>query len=64
MNETERQLLRHFLAVLVYRFTKSIKDVDNEFWSFKVKDGLRTPHQLVFHIINVLGYAKTFSHRR
>ncbi len=60
MNDTERQLLKHLLAALVYRFTKSIKDVENEFWNFKVKDGVRTPHQLVVHIINVLGYVKTF----
>jgi hypothetical protein len=59
MNETERQLLKHFLATLVYRLTKSIKNADKGFWNFQVKEGVRTPHQLVVHIINVLGYAKT-----
>lgn len=57
MNE-KRTLLRHFLATLAYRTQKALKDAPERFADFRVSPGVRTPHQLIFHMTNVLSYAR------
>ena len=58
--DDKRMMLRHFLGAIAYRAQKAIKDAPAEFASFRAAPGVRTPHQLVFHMTNVLGYARTF----
>lgn len=55
--ETDRQLLRHFVATLAYRTQKALRDAPAEFASFRVAPGTRTPHELVRHMSGVLNYA-------
>ena len=57
--ETKRKLLNHFLAALAYRTQKALRDAPEEFGSFRVLDGVRTPAELVRHMTSVLGYART-----
>lgn len=57
--ETKRKLLNHFLAALAYRTQKALRDAPEEFGSFRVLIGVRTPAELVRHMTSVLGYART-----
>ena len=58
--EDRRKLLNHFLAALAYRTQKALRDAPEEFGSFRVNEGVRTPAELVRHMASVLGYARTF----
>ena len=55
----KRKLLNHFLAALAYRTQKALRDAPEDFGSFRVMDGVRTPAELVRHMTSVLGYART-----
>jgi hypothetical protein len=57
--ESKRKLLNHFLAALAYRTQKALRDAPPDFGGFCVKDGVRTPAELVRHMTSVLGYART-----
>jgi hypothetical protein len=57
--QDKRKLLNHFLAALAYRTQKALRDAPEEFGSFRVIDGVRTPAELVRHMTSVLGYART-----
>ena len=57
--ESKRKLLNHFLAALAYRTQKALRDAPPDFGDFCVKDGVRTPAELVRHMTSVLGYART-----
>lgn len=58
MSDT-RTLLRHFLATLAYRTQKAVRGAPETFGDFRVTSGVRTPRELVRHMTNVLGYART-----
>lgn len=58
--EDRRKLLNHFLAALAYRTQKALREAPQEFGSFRLIDGVRTPAELVRHMASVLGYARTF----
>ena len=55
-----RKLLRHFLAALAYRTQKALRGMPEGFDKFQAGSGVRTPHQLICHMMSVLGYARTF----
>ncbi|HKF24078.1 MAG TPA: hypothetical protein VKE93_21075 [Candidatus Angelobacter sp.] len=56
----KRKLLRHFLAALAYRTQKAVRDAPRSFYEFNAGNQTRTPHELICHMTNVLGYARTF----
>jgi hypothetical protein len=58
--EDKRKLLNHFLAALAYRTQKALREAPEDFGSFRVSEGVRTPAELVRHMSSVLGYARTF----
>jgi hypothetical protein len=58
--DDKRRMLRHFLGALAYRTQKALRGAPEGFADFRVQDGVRTPHELVFHMTNVIGYARTF----
>lgn len=58
--EDRRKLLNHFLAALAYRTQKALRDAPDDFGSFRVSEGVRTPAELIRHMSSVLGYARTF----
>jgi hypothetical protein len=53
-------LLHHFLATLAYRTQKALRGVPAGFGHFQAGQKVRTPIQIVCHMTNVLGYARTF----
>jgi hypothetical protein len=58
--QEKRELLRYFLAAIAYRAQKALWDAPPGFKHFRAAPGVRTPHQLVCHITNVLGYGRTY----
>ena len=58
--DVKRQMLKHFLAAIAYRTQKALSDAPDSFADFRAQPGVRTPHELVFHMTGVLGYARTF----
>lgn len=53
-------MLRHYLAALAYRTQKALRDAPDSFADFRAIPGVRTPHELVYHMTGVMGYARTF----
>lgn len=47
---------RHLIATIAYRFSKSIKDIGEEFLSFQPGNGVRTPSEIIFHMCQVLSF--------
>jgi hypothetical protein len=56
----ERRLLQHFLAAIAYRAQKALRGAPGAFAEFSAGNNVRTPHELVWHMTGVLGYACTF----
>ena len=54
-----RRLLRHFLAALAYRTQKAMRGAPMSFGEFDIGANVRTPHELVWHMTGVIGYART-----
>jgi hypothetical protein len=61
MNES-RKLLQHFLGALAYRTQKALRDAPPAFADFRIAATSRTPHELVWHMTGVIGYARTMLH--
>lgn len=55
-----RRLLRHFLAALAYRTQKALRDAPDDFGVFRAGTHVRTPHELLWHMTGLMGYARTF----
>lgn len=55
----ERLLLRHFLAAVAYRTQKAVRGAPDDYAEFRAGPGVRTPHALLRHMSDVLGYART-----
>lgn len=60
INRATRALLCHFLAALAYRTQKALRGRDPDFGDFRAGTHVRTPHELVWHMTGVIGYARTF----
>src|SRR5258708_28270945 len=56
----EQKLLKHFLAAIAYRTQKALRGAPASFSEFRAGSNVRTPHELVWHMTGVLGYARTF----
>lgn len=55
----ERALLRHFLAATAYRTQKALRGAPVVYADFRPAPGVRSPRQLLRHMSDVLGYART-----
>ena len=58
--DDKRYMLRHMLAAIAYRTQKALRCAPSDFAGFRPASGVRTPHQLIFHMTNVLENARTF----
>jgi hypothetical protein len=56
----QRLLLKHFLAAVAYRTQKALRGAPESFAGFSAGNNARTPHELLWHMTGVLGYARTF----
>lgn len=59
MTEARATLLRHFLAALAYRTQVALRGADPAFADFRAGPSSRTPHELVWHMSGLMGYART-----
>jgi hypothetical protein len=59
---SSRPLLQHFLAALAYRTQKALRDAPADFPDFRAGPHVRTPHELLWHMTGLLGYARTQLH--
>jgi hypothetical protein len=59
MSTESRALLQHFLAALAYRTQKALRGHPPGFAGFRAGTHVRTPHELVWHMTGVIGYART-----
>ncbi len=57
-----RRLLRHFVAAIAYRTQKALRDAPDGFSEFRAGPNVRTPHELMWHMTSLMGYARTFFH--
>ena len=57
-----RRLLQHFLAALAYRTQKALRGAPESFGEFRAGTHVRTPHELIWHMTGVIGYARTMLH--
>jgi hypothetical protein len=58
--DAQRALLKHFLAAIAYRAQKALRGAPDSFADFKAGVNVRTPHEIIWHMAGVLGYARTF----
>ena len=54
-----RRLLQHFIAALAYRTQKALRGAPEHFAEFRAGSHVRTPHELLWHMTGVIGYART-----
>lgn len=53
-------LLLHYLAALAYRTQKALRGAPEGFGHFQAGRKVRTPIEILCHMTNVLGYARTY----
>src|SRR5215469_1139800 len=53
----ERTLLRHTLATLAYRGSKTLRGAPESFANFKASDKTRTPGQILAHLGDLIDWA-------
>jgi hypothetical protein len=58
--DPERALLKHFLGTIAYGTQKALRGAPDSFADFRAGASLRTPHEIIWHMTGVIGYARTF----
>lgn len=58
MSSGKNLLLRHTLATIHYRFCKSVRDHHEGFPNLDIGMGVRTPHQILLHILELLRWSR------
>jgi hypothetical protein len=58
--DAQRALLKHFLATIAYRTQKALRGAPDSFADFRAGANLRSPHEMIWHMTGVPGYARTF----
>ena len=57
MFDTDRAFLRHALATLAYRASKTIREAPEEFADFNIGDNTRTPVRILSHMGDLIDWA-------
>lgn len=57
MTDPKRDFLRHAVATLAYRGGKVLRDVPDDFASFRAGETTRTPSQILAHVGDLLDWA-------
>lgn len=58
--DSDRRLLRHFLAAIAYRTQKAVRDAPDHYPAFSAGNRVRTPVELIRHMTSLMGYVRTF----
>lgn len=59
--ETSHQMLRHALATLAYRASKSVRGAGDDFGAFRAQAGTRTPVEILAHLGDLMEWGLTLS---
>jgi hypothetical protein len=59
-----RAILRHTLATLAYRAAKTIRGAPDDFSTFRIAIGTRTPGEIVAHMADLMEWATTMTQGR
>ena len=62
--DPKREFLRHAVATLAYRGGKVLRDVPDNFASFRVGETTRTPSQILAHVGDLLDWAVSLALER
>jgi hypothetical protein len=62
--DPNRQFLRHIVATLAYRGGKTLRGAPEGFAAFRVREGTRTPAQILTHIGDLLDWATALARGR
>ena len=54
MDQKELELIRHFLSTISYRAEKALEKAPENFPSLQLRDGVRTPKEIMHHINELL----------
>jgi len=57
----ELHLLRHVLAIVAYRGSKTVRDAPEDFGAFRVREKTRTPLEIVAHISDLFDWARSMA---
>jgi hypothetical protein len=57
--DAQQPLLKHFLAAIAYRTQKALRGAPDAFAEFRAGSNVRTPHELLWHMTGLIGYART-----
>ena len=57
--DVQQALLKHFLAAIAYRTQKALRGAPATFAEFRAGANVRTPHELLWHMTGLIGYART-----
>ncbi|RDC65490.1 hypothetical protein [Adhaeribacter pallidiroseus] len=57
MTDTQT-ILRHTLATIAYRLSKTLNSADLKFLRFQTFHGVRTPAEIIFHMASVLSFCR------
>jgi hypothetical protein len=57
--DVQQALLKHFLAAIAYRTQKALRGAPDAFTEFRAGANVRTPHELIWHMTGLIGYART-----
>jgi hypothetical protein len=60
----DRAMIRHAVATLVYRASKTIRDAPEDFGVFRIKPGSRTPVEIIAHMGDLFDWALSVSKGR
>jgi hypothetical protein len=55
--DPKRELLRHVLATLAYRYGKALRSAPDGFGEFQAGEGVRTPGQILAHLGDLFDWA-------
>ena len=57
MANTDRDTLRHYLAVLAYRTQKAVRDAPSGYLDFQAGHGVRSPREVLDHMTQLMAFA-------
>jgi hypothetical protein len=60
-SDAKREFLRHAVATVAYRGGKAIRNAPSDFASYQSAEGVRTPGQILAHIGDLFGWARSIA---
>jgi tRNA U55 pseudouridine synthase TruB len=57
MTNTDRDILRHYLAVLAYRTQKAVREAPSGYLDFQAGHGVRSPREVLDHMTQLMAFA-------